>query len=644
MRRSFSSLFILSLLLPLQVLAEGPSVQELLALPFTEVKPVNFSLAVKEDLGDVHTTLKVSGARETQSLGKLWANISLERRSGSASMRAVVELRAVNGTAYVRLKSVEGADSLLDISSLRTVGNSWFTVPMSALSLESWTMPPLDPAAAGSVFTAEHVRFIDGNSYKLSPSLSFDDVVSFLKSVAASVPVVAQAGSDVVSSSLLSSVVQIKISAKVDTTRQGEFRFFQTSIRGASLSIDSKVQRQMYPVYVEVPKNVLPLTSEPFQILLGARAQEESTLPDTVSDESSTAAIDSDVSSELSLPSDTSSASARRAWRLAKRYLVDVYGSDGTDIKLTVRVADHPATWDSLSAFRADFGTNNGVLFVYSTPTIPSFSTKGAFEALDVLFFDSAGKFVSAESMQRCETSTCPEFAPSVPVSYALEVPYGFVIEHKIDALSRLSLKRYPLTVTTSEGRAAADRLARKAAQDARQVGSHTSNIPVPPEPGHERVVTLATLLSAQIRAADLRAALEQGGKGSAVRILYRLLANAQRAYPETTYLYILQPTDIPDTFRLVVDSYTFAPLSTLDVNMNGKLDADEQPSTIGTAYLHSMYTSALLGPVVDTTLSDGVAAYVPVRDEEGKALAVLAVVEQKDSSTATGAGTPENN
>ncbi len=615
MRRSSFVFALLSLLLPAQVLAADLSPSQLLGLPLFEQKPVNFTLSVSQNVGSVKTSLVSRGAREGVSPDKFWAFVTLKRSSGAASMHVSFDVRVVHGMAYIRITDIGGSDSMIDVPGLKALGQQWYSVSQNALSFQKWTMPPLEPDLLAGSFNVKHELFQSGGSYTLS--LVSGEAESVIASLLRQLPDPSQ------SSSLLSSD-KLSFKLKVDTTRSGEYRFSQLSIQNPTVTVVSKVQRQMSPVNVETPKNSVALTSDALRALLGVMptGSTSTVLP---------AQANYDIGTELHLPIDGNTSAARLMQRNAELALIHLYGGGGRDVRLTVRVADKQLKWDSLSAFTYDFRQNAGVLYIYPNPIIPTFTSKDIFEPVDVLFFDDTGSFVSALSLKKCETVVCPELKPSKPVKYAVEVSYGFLIKNQVDLLWRLSLRRSPIASSTVPGiRSIIDRIARQRAEDPLSAPP----IPVRPidisEMGNERLITLATLLSAKIRPADLRQAFVEDSSGPAVKSLYDLLSDMQHANSSVTYAYILKPATAEDAFQLIVDSFTLAPLSVLDTNHNGTIDADERPAVVGTTYLHYLFTPALSGPVVDSTLGTDIAVYVPVRDEEGNAIAVLGIVEKK--------------
>ena len=625
-------LFAVSLSLPVAVVAADTTPYDLIVLALSETKPVNFDVTIARQDGGVKTVFKATGAREGESPDKFWANIKLDRETGAGQVRLEVETRVVRGNIYLRVIKAQGADPVLDIPAFQNLGSGWHSIPMTQLLCGCWTIPVLDSGLVNQTVLQKN-RFATGNGYKFS--ISDASLTTLIDAITFFIP-------DGIQSEILPA--ELSAAVKIDTVSGGDFRFLSVNGADSSYSVSAKFQRQMHSVNVETPKNVNALSDDSLQAVLGLPAPEQSGQATVGAGQSSSTGTNYDVGTELRLPSDVGSASIRRIRRQTGRYLTDLFGPDRSDHKLTVRVVDNPIAWESLSAFQADFQPNSGILYVYQLPQIPSFSSKDIYQSLDVIFFDSSGQFVSAISLDRCMTPVCPGIKPPSPVSFALEVPGGFIKDLGIGPLWRLSLRRYPLTSpVVNDGRKVIDYNAISNLEDQYGVSSPVIHYPQPVQPGYEALTTLAALISGEIRPADIREAIAQDRPGTKVFELYNFLSRTQKSHPEVTYLYLVRPTDKKDVFQLMVDSFSFAPTSVLDVNDNGKVDADEMPVPLGTQFEHSLYTSALSGPVLDTTLGMDIAVYVPVRDENGATLAVLGVVESRDGSLAGGAGHPAN-
>ncbi len=625
-------LFAVSLSLPIAVIAADTTPYNLIDSALSETRPVNFDVTITRQVDGMKTVFKATGAREGESPDKFWANIKLDRETGAGQVRLEVEARRVRGNVYLRVIKAQGTDPMLDIPAFQSLGNGWYSIPMAQLLCGCWTTPALDSGLVNQTDLQKN-RFATGNGYKFS--ISDTSLTTLIDALTFFIP-------DGIQSEILPA--DLSAAVKIDTIPGGDFRFLSVTGSDSSYSVSAKLQRQMHSVNVETPKKVNALSDESLQTVLGFTVPEQSGQASSVgSGQSSSAGTNFDVGTELNLPSDVSSASVRRLRRQTGRYLTDLFGPDGSDHKLTVRVVTNPITWESLSAFQADFQPNSGILYVYNYPQTPSFSSKDIFQSLDVIFFDSSGQFVSSISLDRCMSPVCPGLTPPSPVSFALEVPGGFIKNLNIGPLWRLSLRRYPLTLPVDNGRQVIDYTAIQNQENQRGVPPPVIHYPQPVQPGYEALDTLAALISGEIRPADIRETLAQDRPGTKVFELYNFLSRTLKAHPEVTYLYLVRPTDKKDVFQLMVDSFSFAPTSVLDVNNNGKVDADEMPVPLGTRFEHSLYTTALSGPVLDTTLGADIAIYVPVRDENGATLAVLGVVESKDGSLAEGAGQPAN-
>lgn len=100
-------------------------------------------------------------------------------------------------------------------------------------------------------------------------------------------------------------------------------------------------------------------------------------------------------------------------------------------------------------------------------------------------------------------------------------------------------------------------------------------------------------------------------------------------------YIYILRPTENPDTQIFVADADTLASLEELDENENGILDEEENPPQPGDEYDSSelpAFKEALNGTAIsDYELNTDqwgtfLSGYAPIKDEEGNVLAVLGI------------------
>jgi uncharacterized membrane protein (UPF0127 family) len=65
----------------------------------------------------------------------------------------------------------------------------------------------------------------------------------------------------------------------------------------------------------------------------------------------------------------------------------------------------------------------DGMLFVFSTPTTGGFWMKNTLVPLTIVFFDSSGRRVRKLSMTPCRTASCKVYDPGRTYRFALELP-----------------------------------------------------------------------------------------------------------------------------------------------------------------------------------------------------------------------------
>ena len=144
---------------------------------------------------------------------------------------------------------------------------------------------------------------------------------------------------------------------------------------------------------------------------------------------------------------------------------------------------------------------------------------------------------------------------------------------------------------------------------------------------GNEDLSTLGITTVAQLRPADIRSAAATTKDGEMARkSLSAVLTQMIKNNSDIRYAYILQPAAKGAGFQLLVDSLTYASDATLDRNRNGKVDADEKAPTPGTVYVYDLYSNAMVTTTFDTPAS-GLRMYMPIRDEQGNTIAILALV-----------------
>lgn len=106
------------------------------------------------------------------------------------------------------------------------------------------------------------------------------------------------------------------------------------------------------------------------------------------------------------------------------------------DRKLAVR-AEIARTVEERSIglmYRTELPQGSGMLFVFEQEIPMSFWMKNTLIPLDIIFFDSTGKYVSTLTMNPCLWDPCPLYDSAGPAQYVLEIPAGTVQEQGIDA------------------------------------------------------------------------------------------------------------------------------------------------------------------------------------------------------------------
>lgn len=96
---------------------------------------------------------------------------------------------------------------------------------------------------------------------------------------------------------------------------------------------------------------------------------------------------------------------------------------------------------------RTGLGADEGMLFVYDEPRRPdaSFFMFRTLIPLDIAFMDDGGRIVAIRGMEPCTSPVaraCPEYAPGVPYSAALEVNRGYFQARGVSTGDRVVLER----------------------------------------------------------------------------------------------------------------------------------------------------------------------------------------------------------
>ena len=124
---------------------------------------------------------------------------------------------------------------------------------------------------------------------------------------------------------------------------------------------------------------------------------------------------------------------------------IRLVGESGNELKLRTRIADESAEraagYQQICPEVIDI---TSILFVYDTEVDTSFHMFNVFGALDIGFFNAAGKLVSTQLMvpQRSGDSNAKYYYSTKPFKYALEIRPGFFKENNLTVGStRLSIE-----------------------------------------------------------------------------------------------------------------------------------------------------------------------------------------------------------
>ena len=110
---------------------------------------------------------------------------------------------------------------------------------------------------------------------------------------------------------------------------------------------------------------------------------------------------------------------------------------------LTVEIADTPDRSSQGLMFRKELKEGNGMLFVFPDESIRSFWMKNTFVPLSIGYFNAKNELIDIQDMQPAESEMQTQFPTYVskgPAKYALEVPKGWFVKHKIALKQKFKL------------------------------------------------------------------------------------------------------------------------------------------------------------------------------------------------------------
>jgi uncharacterized membrane protein (UPF0127 family) len=107
---------------------------------------------------------------------------------------------------------------------------------------------------------------------------------------------------------------------------------------------------------------------------------------------------------------------------------------------LRVEIADTPAERARGLMGRASLGTDEGMAFLFDSPTTAPFWMKDTRIPLSIAFWDANRRIVAILDMEPCRRDPCPTYAPAVPYVGAVEANQGFFREHAVRVGDRVEL------------------------------------------------------------------------------------------------------------------------------------------------------------------------------------------------------------
>ncbi len=121
---------------------------------------------------------------------------------------------------------------------------------------------------------------------------------------------------------------------------------------------------------------------------------------------------------------------------------VCITNTAGRQVCVTVEVADTPDQRNLGLMYRRHLGRDSGMLFVFSTQKLNSFTMKNTFIPLDMLFIDRSLRVAGV--IENTRPRTRGPYRIEKPSQYVLEVNALFCRKHDIAAGCAVELKNIP--------------------------------------------------------------------------------------------------------------------------------------------------------------------------------------------------------
>jgi uncharacterized membrane protein (UPF0127 family) len=109
--------------------------------------------------------------------------------------------------------------------------------------------------------------------------------------------------------------------------------------------------------------------------------------------------------------------------------------------QLAVDIADDDATREHGLMGVTDLPQDQGMAFVWDSPTDAAFWMKDTLIPLSIAFVDEGGRVITVREMTPCQADPCQTYAASGPYTTAIEANAGWFEDHAIEPGDRMRLR-----------------------------------------------------------------------------------------------------------------------------------------------------------------------------------------------------------
>ncbi len=564
-RSSLASLVVAAVFLqPVTAFAAFTSPSELFqGLIQSGDSPTSHAVKLAGTLDGASVNFSLSGAEEevlTLSKTKARYTANLDIESENFSLHTKIQTILHKKVAYVRFTEFTGHGeqwaSLENSGAAKFIGQ-WVSIPLTISDEEYAAMVAAEEEGDMSVvgeniemlnefFIFKHERFRAGHAYTLTLRPDLAEYISTKFGLTG-------ADADTLSSVLDNLSFQIK----VDTNNQDAFQYGSINISykndtapKGSLTLSAKSQRQMTPVYVDVPKKTIPWSEveTAFDLSdISMPAVEEDGIDSSVQEQSSQQEENVQTPAEAREQEiDVSLLPLANA----NLPIIDLVGPSG---RRHIRV---PVQLDTADAKLSGITEGTAVLYIEKNPGVVTFP--GVIQdSLEVLFFDSHGKLLGSAVLEECSEGCTAVQSPRA-TKYTLQVLPGFMQKYGIRLGWRMMFHDDKDVLVPAGSLQQMNRIRLRGAHNlnlADQPSKYDGdNLVVAPE--NQRLVTLGKIVASQIRVGDLRTLVgkNRGDRREFIAISEQLrIMKAKNLWLKD--LFIVRATGAPNVVEVVVDS-----------------------------------------------------------------------------------------